>query len=513
MADRPGRWSIARAAVLVTGLTAFSTILGFGRDVVIAAVFGAGPSLDAYLVAQGLMNLVLALVAGAMARSVIPVTAREAAIEDAAGGRCRGHRGFDVALTVTMAVLGIGAVLMGILAAPVTSLLAPGFGPEQAELTASLTRVVLVATVLIAGTNMLAALAQAHGRFTWSALEGVPFNLVMITAAGLFGPRHGVLALAVGFVLGSGARLLLQLPPLRHLGRVRPSMALRDPAFQEVARLVPAMLVGTAVVNINTLVDRAVASTLAEGSITAISYGWRLVHLPEALIITALLVPLYPALGAAATNKPELRRLVGRGMSVTVTVLTPLSVALAVAAHPAVTVAFGHGAFDAPAVASTAGVVVWFAPGLLALGIRQVVVRASYAIGDRRSPVVVSLVAVAVNVVGDVVLAPVMGAPGIALATSVSLIVAGLVNAWLLHRHHAAMPPVGALMARAAVLAVLTWLVGTASRDALPSAPALVVGAVVGLVVCGAYVVGLWLLRAPERTLPWEMLRAARRRP
>ena len=73
-----GRWSIARAAVLVTGLTAASTVLGFARDVVVGAVFGAGAELDAWLVAQGVLNVVLGLIAWAMARSVTPVTSREA---------------------------------------------------------------------------------------------------------------------------------------------------------------------------------------------------------------------------------------------------------------------------------------------------------------------------------------------------------------------------------------------------------------------------------------------------
>ncbi|MDD9207105.1 lipid II flippase MurJ, partial [Georgenia sp. 10Sc9-8] len=366
MARPGGRWSITHAALLVTGLTAVSTVLGFVRDVVIAAVFGAGANLDAYLVAQGLMNIVLGLVATAMARSVTPVVAREAAMEKAG---CRGHPSFDVALTVTMVVLGVGGIVMGLLAGPVTAVLAPGFDGEHAATTQHLTRIVLVATVLVAGTNLLAAVAQAHGRFVWSSLEGVPFNIIMIATAALFGPRYGITALAVGFVVGSAARLLLQLPPLRSLGtRVRPRWNLRDPGFREIAHLVPPIMVGSAIGNVNTMVDRAVGSTLEEGAITALSYGWRLVNLPETLLIASLLVPLYPALSAAARNGPEVRRLVGRGLSVTVTVLAPLCVVLVIVAAPVVQLAFGHGAFDDEDAAATASAVVWYAPGLLALG-------------------------------------------------------------------------------------------------------------------------------------------------
>lgn len=117
--------------MLVAVLTIGSTVLGFLRDVVIGAVFGAGPSLDAYLVAQGVMNIVLGLISGAMARSITP--------SSRANRRLAQRR-----------------------------VPAPGFGPEQTELAVLLTRVVLIATVLVSGTNLLAGVGHAHGRFGWA---------------------------------------------------------------------------------------------------------------------------------------------------------------------------------------------------------------------------------------------------------------------------------------------------------------------------------------------------------
>lgn len=507
-----GPGGVPRAALLVTGLTAISTLLGFFRDMVIAAVFGAGAELDAYFVAQGLLNIVLGLASIAMARSVTPVAAREAAAEE---DNCRGHPGFDVALTVTLVVLGLGSVIMGIFVGPVTTVLAPGFDDAQAATAEHLTRIVLIAAVLVAGTDLLASLSQAHKRFTWSSLQGVPFNIIMIAAAGFFGPRHGITALAVGFVVGSAARLLMQIPPLSALGtRVRPRWNLREPGFQEIARLVPALLVGSAIGNVNTMVDRAVGSTLEEGAITALSYGWRLINLPEMLIIAALLVPLYPALGAAASSTTEIRRLVGRGLSVAVTVLTPLCVVLTIAAVPLVQLAFGRGAFTSEDVAATATAVFWYTPALLALGCRRVIVSAAYALGDSRAPVIVAVIAMVINVVGDIVLAPLLGIAGIALATSASLFAAALANGWLLHRLHHGLDLSAsvALIARAGGLAVISGAAGFAVRASLAGQPAFVIVVAVAAVVCGLYTLGLFLLRAPERQLAIEMLRAARRR-
>ncbi|WP_152362694.1 murein biosynthesis integral membrane protein MurJ [Microlunatus speluncae] len=515
-AEAGRRWSIRRAAVGVTLLTGLSTLLGLARDIVIAAVFGAGPELDAYLVAQGLMNIVLGLIAGAMARSVTPVAAREAAGEGDRRGDCPGHHGIDVAITVTMIVLGLAGLVMGLLAGPVTTVLAPGFGPDQAALTEQLTRIVLIATVLISGTNLLAGLAHGHGRFRWAAAQGIPFNLIMIVAATVAGPQFGVLALAVGFVVGSAARLLLQLIPLAELGlRIRPSLDLRDPGFRQITTMVPPLLLGSAVGNVNVLVDRAVASTLDEGSITALSYGWRLISLPETILIASLLVPLYPALGAAAADLGERRRLVGRGLAVAVTVLTPLVICLAVAAPWLVGMVFGHGAFDAVAVEKSATAVLWYAPALLALGVRSVLLRAAHAFGDARGPVLVSIIAMVINVVGDLTLGPLFGIPGLAFSTTVSLVLAALINGWLLaRRHHAvAAATTVPLLLRALGLGVAATAAGLAVRFGLAGfgLPDFALAAAIGIAVCGTYLAGLFLLRAPERLLLGELLPRRRR--
>jgi putative peptidoglycan lipid II flippase len=213
-ATRRGGSGIARTATLIAMLSAASLGLGLARDVVTAAVFGAGAEIDSYLVAQGLMNVVLALAAGSLAKAVVPVVAPAAARGDATSA----HRSVMGALCIAVVVLGAAAVVIGLVADTLIGALAPGFDSGTRSLTESLTRIVLGATVLIAATNILAALAQSHRRFLWAGSQGVVFNLVMIVAAGAFGPRYGVVALAIGYVVGSLARLVLQLVPLRRIG-------------------------------------------------------------------------------------------------------------------------------------------------------------------------------------------------------------------------------------------------------------------------------------------------------
>jgi putative peptidoglycan lipid II flippase len=520
---RPGeRWGggVAGAATLVGALSAVSLLLGFARDVIIAAVFGASAELDAYLVAQGLMNVVLGLVAGALAKAVVPVVAPAVAAGDPEGA----HRSVATALAAAVLVLGAGAVVVGLLAGEVVAVLAPGFDAATAALAERLTRVVLAATVLIAATNVLAAVAQSHRRFFWAGVQGVPFNLVMIVAAGVFGPRYGVVALAVGFVVGSVARLLAQLVPLRRLGvRLLPVMDLRDPGFRTIARLVPPLLLGSAVGNVNTLVDRAVASAQGEGTIAALSYGWRVVSLADTLVVASFVAALYPAFGAAAApaGRAELRRLVARGLTAVTLVLVPAVAGLVVAATPVVALVYGRGSFGPEAVALTATAVAWYAPGLLPLAWREVVTRAFYALGDSRTPVAVAVLAMAVNLAGDLTLGLVFGVPGIAASTVLSLVVAAVANTAQLARRHGAvdgqqvagalgrlgLAGVAAAGAAAAALVVVEAAAGPAPASAGWDAGLRLAGVAVAVAV--TYVVALALLRAPEAAMLSDGLRGA----
>jgi putative peptidoglycan lipid II flippase len=514
------RSGIAQAAALVTGLTALSAGLGFLRDVVIAGVFGAGGELDAFLVAQGLMNLVLALVAGAMAKSTVPVVAAQVSAD---GDSNKAAHTLSVVLTVTLVVLGLGSLVMALAAPLVVTVLAPGFKGAQADLAASLTRIVLIATVLISGTNLLAAAAEAHRRFFWSAMQGLPFNVVMIVAAAVFGPRYGVYALAVGFVVGSGARLLCQLVPIHALKlRLRASWDLKDPGFRSIAKLIPPLLVGSALGNANTMVDRAVGSMVGEGTISALSYAWRIISLGQTLLVASLLTALYPAFGAAAGSRDlaEMRRLVGRGLSTVATVLMPVWGFLVVCAVPLVALVFEHGSFSPRDTQRTATAMSWYAPALLALGWREMVVRASYAMGDSRRPVTVFVMAMTINVVGDFTLGLTFGIAGIAASTSLSVMFAAVANTWLLGRHHDAVDlrslplMIGrtgvAAAAGTAAAALVYHLLDPLLGPGLINEILLVTP--VGLVLVGVFIGALYALRAPERLLLTEVIEVVARR-
>lgn len=497
---------VSRAAIVLTLLTAGSQALGLIRDAVIAAVFGAGAALDAYLVALGLINLVFTLIAAAMSRAVVPALTRAVR----AGDSARANRTLQVALTAALAVLISGSAVMYVAAQMVVDVLAPGFDADTAALAVELTRILLVATVVVAGTDILAAAAQANGRFLFSGLQGIGFNLVMIAAALWFGPRFGVQALALGYVLGSLVRLLLQLPPLWAIGwQLRPRLRWRDTDFRQVLVLLPALMMTSAVANVNTLVDRAVGSDQGVGVITALSFGWRIVTLINTLLVLTLAAAIFPAFSANAETqrRADLRALVQRALRVMLVLLVPVTAFLVLAAEPVVAVIFGRGAFTVDDITLTSVAVTGYALGATALGLRTITARACLALGDSRATLVTALIIMTTNVIGDLTLGVTYGVAGLAASTSASIALGLIVLLGHLSRRHQAidLPDLARSIVRVLTAAgaalLITYSLGLPNRligAGTPRATSLAILVLTGLVLLAGYYGTLRLLRSPE---------------
>jgi putative peptidoglycan lipid II flippase len=191
------------------------------------------------------------------------------------------------------------------------------------------------------------------------------------------------------------------------------------------------------------------------------------------------------------------------------TVLLPVLGFMIVCAVPLVALLFEHGSFTPADTQRTATAMVWYAPALLALGWREMVVRASYALGDSRRPVLVFLFAVSINVIGDFTLGLTFGIAGLAASTSLSVVFAAVANTWLLARRHSAvdLTSLPVMVGRTALAAAVGTAVGALVYRLL--GPVVGTGLVselllvssVGLTLVGVFIGALYALRAPERRL------------
>ncbi|RIK28379.1 MAG: murein biosynthesis integral membrane protein MurJ [Chloroflexi bacterium] len=431
----PGRRSIVGAAAIVMLFFVLSRVVGLVREMVIAAQFGAGAELDAYLAAFRVPDLLFQLIAGgALGSAFIPTFAGYWTRGDQEGAWLL----FSRILNLITLLLLVAAGLAALFALPlVRSIIAPGFPLEQQLLTASLMRWMLFGTILFGASGLIMAALNAVQHFLLPAAAPVLYNLAIIGGAWLLAPRLGVYGLALGVVGGALAHLMVQLPGLWRVG-ARYSFALHwdDPGVHEVARLMGPRVLGLFFVQMHFLVNTILASGLEAGSLSWLYYAWLLMLLPQGIFAQSLATATFPTLASevAAGQLAAMRQTFSRTLRLTLFLTIPAAVGLVVLSTPLVSALLQREQFTATSTLRVAHALQLYALGLAAHAALEIVVRAFYALHDTKTPVVVGVAAMLLNILLSLVWVGPFGYGGLALANSVATTVEAFVLLGLLRR-------------------------------------------------------------------------------
>src|SRR5262252_5548026 len=393
-----------RAAGVVGLAVLVSRVLGLAREQIFAALFGGGRVMDAFTIAFRIPNLLRDLFAeGALSTAFVTVFARTATLQDGAAA----WRLANKVATLTVVTLSV-ITIVGIVAAPwLVALLAPGFDPAKAALTVTLTRVMYPFILLVSLAALVMGLLNARNVFGIPAMASSFFNLGSIVAGVVLGywldPHFGaraILGLAIGTLIGGGLQLLVQLPTLAREGyRFHLDLRWRDPGVSAILRLMGPSVVAASTTQVNVLVNSVFASELGDGPTFWLTVAFRLMQLPLGVFGVALGTVALPLLArmAATGNTAAFRSELARGMRLAFLMTIPASVGLIVLAEPIISVLYQHGRFGAFETAESAGALRFYAIGLCGYAALKVLVSAFYAIDRRKTPMVVSCIAVLLN--------------------------------------------------------------------------------------------------------------------
>jgi putative peptidoglycan lipid II flippase len=389
----------------VAAANLLARVTGMVREMVVSAVFGAGAVTDAFNAALRVPQLLRELLAeGSLQNAYVPAFA-EATEKEGNAGAWRLANAF---LGVLLLVLG-AATLLFLLGAPLwVRVVANGFADDPAKLalTVTLTRWLspFLAGLSIAG--FLGAMLNVKGRFFWPALAGNVLNLLVIAGALLSGPferltgQPAILAVAIATTLSGFVQVAITVPPLMKLGwRPRPTLG-GHPGLGRMLRYLGPALIGISTVQFNLLVETQWASTYGDGALTWLTLAFRLVQLPLAVVSGSIATAALAALAHhAARGEPDA---VGAALTQALRVnafwVIPSAVGLGVLAEPLCRLFFERGAFTAADTAGTATMLQMYAVAVYGICFHRVAVPAYYAMGDPRTPMRLSLVAMAAKV-------------------------------------------------------------------------------------------------------------------
>lgn len=427
-ASKDGNVSFFKSVVTVGGLTLGSRILGFARDILTAAVLGAGPVADAFFVALKLPNFFRRITAeGAFSVSFVPMFSGFLADEDKEKGRREAIKFAEEAQAVMVTVLVPFTVALILLMPWVLHVVAPGFGstPERYDLALEMSRVTFPYILLMSLTALLGGVMNSFDRFGPFAAAPMLFNISLIVALFAFTPFADSAghALSWGVVLAGVLQLLWLLYAARRIGVIlkwrRPRLT---PHIRQLFRKMGPGVFGAGIAQINLFIDMVLASLLPIGAISYLYYADRLYQLPLSVIGIAIGTALLPMLTRAlkSDTPQDATRLFNKAVEISLLLALPATVAYLAVGDTIVDILFVRGAFNENDGLQSGYVLMAYTLGLPAFIVARVFSTVFFAHGDTATPVKYAVVCAVMNTLLAVALLQNFQHVGIALATGLT---------------------------------------------------------------------------------------------
>lgn len=410
---------LAQSAAMISIFTLISKALGFIREVMIANRFGSGMETDTYFVAMTATVIIMGTLGAALNTTLIPIFSEI--------GEKYGRRGklkylnniFNIVLIITIFI-----VILGYIFSPtVIKILAKGFEGEQFELAVTLNRIGLPIAVLLGFTYVFSGLLHSSQIFGPPAISGLPYNFVFLIYLLFFAKDSSVVTLMIISVIAAFAQFLILVPAVNHMGyKYKFQINLRDNYLKKAMVLIIPVLIGSAVQQINIIIDKTLASDLIEGSISALSYASKINDMVIAVFIMAITTVIFPMLSKAFSqnDNDKVKEILGQGINIILIITVPATIGLLMLAEPMVHLFFERGVFDELATYMTSQALIYYSIGLVGASLRLMLNRVYYSLQDTKTPMINGMLAVVINLVLNLLLIGPMAHMGLALATSIS---------------------------------------------------------------------------------------------
>ena len=462
---------ISRTSLMLAVFLLADKGLGIVRQLIIARQFGFSQTLDAFNVANNIPDLLFALISGgALAMAFIPVLTEVLT----KNGRSESWVLFSRIANLAFVITGVLAVVVALLADPlVRSAVAPGFSEAQKQTTITLMRLNLIATLIFSISGLVMAGLQANKHFFFPALAPLLYNVGQIFGATILAPTEGYVLLGIhlpafglgvnglvyGVILGAVLHLAIQIPGLvRYQFRWAPQFGLVNAQVRKVLTIMGPRLVTMLFVQLTFIVRDYLASQLPTGSVSALTYGWMVMQVPETVIGTVIGIVLLPTLSELVAKEDwvELKATIERAVRVLVALTIPVAVILMLTLRPLLALAFKLDPAQTDLLLwSSRG----FLVGLTGQCIMEIVIRSFYARQDAVPPLITAGINLGIYFgLGSLLYRP-LGAPGIALTDALAFTSQALLLLFLLNRRLSSRVTVGGSLSRGLAAGVAAGIV------------------------------------------------------
>ena len=408
---------VAKATIGLMLATAIAKGLGFGRELVLASSYGVSMYSDAYLTAMNIPVVIFAIIGITLATVLIPLyfEVNNELGEINALKFTNNVFNIVIVLCILLAIIGV------VFTEQLVKIFAVGFEGETLNIAIHFTRITIMSIVFTGLSYIMTAYLQIKNNFTIPGLASVPKNIIIIVSI-ILSVKYNPYIMIWGTLIGIATEFIFQLPFAIKSGyKYQLYINIKDKYIKKMSWLIGPVLIGVAVNQINTMVDRTLASTLVEGSISALNYANKLNGFVMALFITSVGAVIYPMLSKLSSedNKEKFISSVVQSINSIILLVIPISIGAIVLATPIVKLLFQRGEFDARATSMTAIALIMYSIGMVAFGLRDIIGKVFYALKDTKTPMINGAIAIIMNIVLNIILVKYLQLAGLALSTSI----------------------------------------------------------------------------------------------
>ena len=416
--------TLIKSIGLVTIISGLGKILGFARESIIAAYFGTSEVADVFFVSSLVPTLLFTAIGTAIQAGTIPLFMEERSKNEKDARMLMSLLG---TFFLVLSLLFIGITML--FTQPLIKIMAPGFTHNQIELAVTITRIMIPSMVFLTLTSISTGVLNANKQFVLPAFSATIQNVVIILATILLAHTYGVYGLSIGVLIGAAGQFFIQYPSFKK-AEIGLNFAFREHKeriFRIMILFYP-IIIAAISVQLNSLVDRMVSTGLETGSVSALNYGNRLLWLPLSVILTPLITVLYPSLVEGVLESyRKFFGIIQRGMSLILFASIPFTLLMILIGDNLIEIAFQRGSFHKAATTITNQALFYYALGLMFFALRDFLMNGFYALKRTKIAMYSCLGAVIVNIVLSITLSKYMAVGGIALASSISMLMQCLV--------------------------------------------------------------------------------------
>lgn len=423
---------IKSSALVLTAVVVLSKLLGMCRDVVLANYFGTSNISDAYLTASTVPTLLFYFIGHALTTAFLPMYNKVK--------HARGKENADAyannLMTISLLLSTVLVFFLLVFPTAVVKIFAPGFGADTVKLAASFIRISAVSLYFMTVISIWTGYLQSVNNFIIPAFISVPRNLIIMLSISCAATIH-ISILGIGLLLAYVAEMLLLLPFVRKSGyRLQLRADFRSPDIQETLYIVLPIILGTSISQINKIIDKAIASTVVEGAVSALSYASVINNAIQEVLVTSLITILFAdcAKLVAQEKHEEVKAKLFNTTTTFISVLLPATVGLFLLSRQIVTCLLLRGNFDEVSAQMTTSALCCYTVGLCFLALRDTFVKVFYAYKMTGIATKVSIASIIFSILLKLLLSKPFGIYGLALSTSLSAIAHSVVLYILLRK-------------------------------------------------------------------------------